>query len=107
MIAESLASLAAHVASGFQRVAGIELNINHLRAAPVGTEVFVSAKPVHAGKKLHVWDVTFSKVDDATPSVTKQKEGDTKIAVSRVTLMVGLAGEAREYDQQLKTYARL
>ena len=54
MIAESLASAGAAVASGYRRVAGVQLTINHLKAAPIGTQIFVSAKPGHAGKRLHV-----------------------------------------------------
>ncbi|KAI5070218.1 hypothetical protein GOP47_0014561 [Adiantum capillus-veneris] len=105
LIAESLASLGAHVASGFQRVAGVQLSINHLRAAPVGTEVFVSAKPAQLGKRVQVWDVTFSKVADLVKQDDKE---DSKIAVSRVTLMAGLTGQTKEYfEQELKLQARL
>ena len=59
MIAESLASAGAVVASGYKRVAGVQLTINHLKAAPIGTEIFVSAKPVHAGKRMHVMHAFF------------------------------------------------
>mgnify|MGYP000704020325 CR=1 FL=1 len=59
MIAESLASAGAAVASGYRRVAGVQLTINHLKAAPIGTQIFVSAKPVHAGKRLHVMHALF------------------------------------------------
>ncbi|MCO5603115.1 hypothetical protein L7F22_057261 [Adiantum nelumboides] len=105
LIAESLASLGVLIASGFQRIAGVQLSINHLRAVPIGTEVFVSAKPSQLGKRLQVWDVTFSKVGDSEKQTDKD---DSIFAVSRVTLMTGLTGQAKEYfEQELKLLARL
>ncbi|KAH7295278.1 hypothetical protein KP509_27G041000 [Ceratopteris richardii] len=54
LIAETLASTGAVIASGFQRVAGVQLTINHVKAAPIGTEVVASAKPMHLGQRTHV-----------------------------------------------------
>eukprot|EP00249_Psilotum_nudum_P018060 c26620_g3_i3 orf=414-863(+) len=96
LIAQSLAGIGANVASGSERVAGVELNINHLRAAPVGMEVFASAKPVYVGKKVHVWDVTLSKVDSSTELGVQEKKISYVLAISRVTLAVGLNPETTE-----------
>ncbi|ERN14999.1 hypothetical protein AMTR_s00032p00227960 [Amborella trichopoda] len=52
LICEGLASMGAHVASGFRRTSGIELNINHLRAAPLGEYIFARAKPVISGRRV-------------------------------------------------------
>ncbi|XP_057831230.1 1,4-dihydroxy-2-naphthoyl-CoA thioesterase 1-like isoform X2 [Cryptomeria japonica] len=53
-IAESLGSLGAFVVCGFQPVAGVDLSISHLRAAPIGLEIEAKATPVHIGGMLHV-----------------------------------------------------
>eukprot|EP00250_Pteridium_aquilinum_P006948 c16766_g1_i1 orf=160-732(-) len=106
LIGEALASTGAFLASGHRRVAGVQLTINHLKAAPIGTEVFASAKPVHVGRRLHVWDVLLSKVDDSGAPAAEVSQG-TSIGQARVILMVDPSGPVVKLDQQGKPHARL
>ncbi|KAI5078509.1 hypothetical protein GOP47_0006180 [Adiantum capillus-veneris] len=103
LIAEALASSGAFFASGHQRVAGVQLTINHVKAASIGTEVLASAKPVHVGQRTQVWDVILSK-DDTSASNSTQ---GTRIALARVTLMVDPLGPVVKVDKQGRPLARL
>ncbi|CAL0303798.1 unnamed protein product [Lupinus luteus] len=67
LIAEATASMGAHIACGFQRVAGVQLNINHLKPAQLVILVFEQ-----------VWEVKLWKND-----LSKSKD---KILISSSTV---------------------
>ncbi|KAL6539815.1 hypothetical protein OROHE_011586 [Orobanche hederae] len=103
LIAEALASIGAHMAAGFHRVAGIQLSINHLKSAVVGDYIVAEATPVNVGKSIQVWEVVLLKCD---PSKSEIK---TMIASSRVTVLCNLPvpESARDAAQNLRKYAKL
>ncbi|KAI9119746.1 hypothetical protein K1719_009135 [Acacia pycnantha] len=103
MIAEGLASLGAHVACGFQRVAGIQLSTNHIRPAQLGDLVHAEATPVSIGKTIQVWEVQLWKTD---PSKPKYK---ILVSYSRMTLMgnIPVPEHAKANISRLKKHAKL
>ncbi|OEL33271.1 1,4-dihydroxy-2-naphthoyl-CoA thioesterase 1 [Dichanthelium oligosanthes] len=107
LVAEGLASMGAHMASGFNRVAGISLTINHFRSAAVGDVVLARAVPVHVGRSTQVWEVKLWKQED--PSAPEKKNGppQTMISESRVTLLCNLPvpDSLKNAGDALKKYA--
>lgn len=57
-LAETLASIASavHVDMKKEKCVGLEINANHIRGANSGM-VYGEAKPIHIGKKTHVWSI--------------------------------------------------
>lgn len=106
LIAEALASIGAHVASGFSRIAGIQLSINHHRSASLGDVVFASAKPVQVGRTIQVWEVRLWKMANKD---SFNKESDILIASSKVTLLsnMPIPKNAENADVALRKYAKL
>ncbi|KAK1644788.1 hypothetical protein QYE76_062593 [Lolium multiflorum] len=103
LIAEGLASMGAHMASGYNRVAGMQLSISHFRSAAVGDTILARAVPVHVGRSTQVWEVKLWKMD-----TSKQGE-EFQIAEARVTLLCNLPvpDELKTVGQSLRKYSRL
>lgn len=82
VLAETVASMAAwmNVDQQTQRVVGLEINANHLRAKRDGMVTAV-ATPVHLGRRTQVWEI---RITD---------EADKLVCLSRCTLAVIAAGE--------------
>ncbi len=79
VLAETLASFggAIFVDLSQQFVAGLEINANHVRGAPLGGgRVFGEAKPLHVGRTTQVWGIEI-----------KNEKGQL-ICLSRCTLAV-------------------
>ncbi|XP_010240800.1 PREDICTED: 1,4-dihydroxy-2-naphthoyl-CoA thioesterase 1-like isoform X2 [Nelumbo nucifera] len=104
LIAESLASMGAHMASGFKRIAGIQLSINHIRSANLGDLVMAEARPINAGNTIQVWEVKLWKLNHTSPSSDR-----ALISSSRVTFLSNMPvpENAIHAADPLKKYARL
>lgn len=77
VLAETVASMAAwmNVDQRTQRVVGLEINANHLRAKRDGM-VTATATPVHIGRRTQVWEI---RITD---------EADKLVCLSRCTMAV-------------------
>ncbi|KAK8967924.1 hypothetical protein KSP40_PGU004124 [Platanthera guangdongensis] len=103
LIAEALSSMGAHVASGFKRVAGIEISINHHRSATVGDLVYAHAEPLEAANPIQVWEVWLWKMNEST--MTRE----ALLASSKVTILSYMAVPENAKDAVLafRKYAKL
>ncbi|CAD5171461.1 unnamed protein product [Musa acuminata subsp. malaccensis] len=104
LVAESVASLGAYVASGFRRVAGVQLCTNHVKAALLGEEVEAEAKPIQVGGAIQkVWEVQIRKIDPS-PSGSK-----ALLSTSKVTLLCYRQAphSVEDYAETIKKYAKL
>ncbi|KAJ6805511.1 1,4-dihydroxy-2-naphthoyl-CoA thioesterase 1-like [Iris pallida] len=104
LVAEALASIGAHTASGFKRIAGIQLCINHHRTARLGDRVFASAKPVQVGKTIQVWEVHLWKIENDS-----DREKKVLIASSKVTFLSNMPvpQDTKNAGETLRKYAKL
>lgn len=61
VLAETLGSIASNgvVDSSKYAVVGLEINANHIKSAKNGL-VFGLVKPIHLGKRTHVWEITIN-----------------------------------------------
>jgi 1,4-dihydroxy-2-naphthoyl-CoA hydrolase len=76
-LAESLGSIGSNLMVDTEKFAcvGLDINANHLRPASSGF-VYAEAKPIHVGKKTHVW------------SIEIKNEKGQMVCVSRLTMAV-------------------
>ncbi|XP_078170994.1 1,4-dihydroxy-2-naphthoyl-CoA thioesterase 1-like [Carex rostrata] len=100
MIAEGLASIGAHMASEFCRVAGVQLSINHYKSARLGDLVLAEASPVHVGRTTQVWEVKLWKIDAST------NEKIAQLSSSKVTLLTNLPApeHTKDASEALRKY---
>ncbi|CAD6273016.1 unnamed protein product [Miscanthus lutarioriparius] len=82
LVAESTASVGAYMASGYRRVAGVQLSVNHLRPARLGDVVRAKAAPVQLGRSIQVWEVQIWRADPST------EECKDLVSTARVTMLI-------------------
>jgi 1,4-dihydroxy-2-naphthoyl-CoA hydrolase len=73
-LAETLGSMAAYMSVDPEkfRTVGLELNINHIRSAKLGSGwVYGTARPVHLGRSTQVWDIRIEDGDGRTVAVSR------------------------------------
>lgn len=106
LISEALASVGAHLASGLQRVAGIQLSINHVKSAGLGDLVLAEAAPISVGRKIQVWEVKIFKYVGGGDGELGSK---MLLSTSRVTLLCDMPvpEHAKDAGEHLKIYAKL
>lgn len=76
-LAETLGSVAATccIEMATQYCVGLEINANHIKSVRSGF-VFGVAKPIHIGKKTHVWEIRISN------------EAKEMVCISRITMAI-------------------
>jgi 1,4-dihydroxy-2-naphthoyl-CoA hydrolase len=76
-LAETLGSVGAMCCLDFdkQYCVGLEINANHIKSAKSGF-VFGTAKPIHVGKRTHVWEIKITN------------ENKELVCISRITMAV-------------------
>ena len=80
VLAETLGSVAGYLCTqGEQKVVGLEINANHVRAKRDGV-VTGTARALHVGRSTHLWDI---RIED---------EQGRLVCISRLTLAVVAAG---------------
>ncbi|XP_022138086.1 1,4-dihydroxy-2-naphthoyl-CoA thioesterase 1-like [Momordica charantia] len=106
MIAEALASIGAQMASGFQRVAGFHLSINHLQSAEIGDLVLAEATPISLGNPIQVWEVELWKASKTSSLERSRRE---VVSSSKVTLLCNLPvpKHAQPLVDTLKAFSKL
>ncbi|XP_078150872.1 1,4-dihydroxy-2-naphthoyl-CoA thioesterase 1-like [Carex rostrata] len=103
LIAETMASLGAYCASGYKRVAGVQLSINHIKPAMLGDEIEAEAAPIQVGRSIQVWEVQIRRIDPLTPNSKRL------VSTSRVTLLSNLPtpSEMKFYADTVKLFSKL
>ena len=78
VLAESLGSVAAWMCidPDQYRAVGLDINANHIRAVTKGW-VLGTAKPLHIGRRTHVWEI----------DITEQDTGK-RVCISRLTVAI-------------------
>lgn len=66
VLAETLGSIASAILIDQKKYAavGLEINANHIRAVKSGEMVTGTARPVHIGRKTHIWQIEIMNKDD-------------------------------------------
>uniref|UniRef100_A0ACD5W692 Uncharacterized protein n=1 Tax=Avena sativa TaxID=4498 RepID=A0ACD5W692_AVESA len=103
LIAESAASIGGYMASGYRRVAGVQLSINHLRPARLGDRIEAKAIPIQVGRNIQVWEVQIWLMD---PSTSERKD---VVSTARVTILTNMSTpeKMKSYEESVKKYAKL
>ncbi|MFT4662808.1 MAG: 1,4-dihydroxy-2-naphthoyl-CoA hydrolase [Patiriisocius sp.] len=72
VMAETLGSIASFmmIDESKYNVVGIEVNAQHLRSTS-GGYVYAHAKPVHTGRKIHVWQIDITDDNDRLICIAK------------------------------------